>query len=100
MKKNKIIYWAATGIISFVMVFSIYKMFTPEYNRFNLPDYFRIELTVFKIVGLIVLLIPQFPVKMKEWAYAGFGITLISACIAHYNTGESLLRSLDPIIFL
>ena len=75
-------------------------MFTPEYNRFDLPDYFRIELTVFKIVGLIVLLVPQFPIKMKEWAYAGFGITLISACIAHYNTGESLLRSLDPIIFL
>jgi DoxX-like family len=100
MKKNKIIYWIATGIISFVMVFSIYKMFTVEYNRFDLPNYFRIELTVFKILGLIVLLTPQFPVRIKEWAYAGFGITLISACVAHYYTGDSLLRSLDPIIFL
>jgi len=100
MKKNKIIYWIATGITSFVMVFSIYKMFTAEYDRFNLPNYFRVELSVFKILGLIVLLIPQFPNRMKEWAYAGFGITLISACVAHYNTGESLLRSLDPLIFL
>lgn len=100
MKKNKIIYWIATGIISFVMVFSIYKMFTVEYNRFDLPNYFRIELTVFKILGLIVLLTPQFPIRIKEWAYAGFGITLISASVAHYYTGDSLLRSLDPIIFL
>jgi hypothetical protein len=100
MKRNKIIYWIATGIISFVMVFSIFKMFSPEYDRFALPNYFRIELTVFKILGLIVLLIPQFPVRIKEWAYAGFSITLISACIAHYSTGQSVLRSLDPLIFL
>ena len=100
MKKNKIIYWTATGMISFVMIFSIYKMFTPEYDLFGLPNYFRMELTVFKILGLIVLLMPQFSVRMKEWAYAGFGITLISACIAHYSTGQSLLRSLEPVIFL
>jgi hypothetical protein len=100
MKKNRIIYWTATGMISFVMVFSIYKMFTPEYDLFALPGYFRMELTVFKILGLIVLLMPQFSVRMKEWAYAGFGITLISACIAHYSTGQSLLRSLEPVIFL
>lgn len=100
MKKNRIIYWTATVMISFVMVFSIYKMFTPEYDLFALPNYFRMELTVFKILGLIVLLMPQFSVRMKEWAYAGFGITLISACIAHYSIGESLLRSLEPVIFL
>ena len=100
MKKNKIIYWIATGVISFVMIFSIFKMFTIEYDRFTLPNYFRVELSVFKILGLIVLLLPQFPLRMKEWAYAGFGITLISACIAHYHIGESLLRSLDSVIFL
>jgi len=100
MKKNKIIYWVATGVISFVMIFSIFKMFTADYDRFSLPNYFRIELSVFKILGLIVILVPQFPLRMKEWAYAGFGITLISACIAHYNSGQSLLRSLDPVIFL
>jgi hypothetical protein len=100
MKKNKIIYWTATALISFVMIFSIYKMYTPEYDSFQLPNYFRMELTVFKILGLIVLLLPQFPLRIKEWAYAGFGITLISACIAHYSIGESLLRSLEPVIFL
>lgn len=100
MKKYKIIYWISTSLIVMVMLFSIYKMFTPDYDRLQLPGYLRIELTVFKIAGLIVLLVPQFPQKIKEWAYAGFGITLISAFVAHYYSGDSLARSLDPVVFL
>lgn len=100
MKKDKIIYWIATGIITLVMLFSMYKMYTPDYNRLNLPGYLRVELSVLKILGLFVLLIPQFPVRIKEWAYAGFGITLISATVAHYNSGDAFIRSLEPMIFL
>ena len=100
MKKNKTIYWIATGLIALVMLFSMYKMYTPDYDRLNLPNYLRVELSVFKILGLIVLLLPQFSIRVKEWAYAGFGITLISATVAHYNSGDILLRSLEPIIFL
>jgi uncharacterized membrane protein len=100
MKKNKTIYGIATGIIIFVMIFSIYKMFTPDYARLGLPNYIRIELTVFKILGLIVLLMPQFSTRIKEWAYAGFGITFVSACVAHYSSGDTFLRSLEPVIFL
>jgi hypothetical protein len=99
MKKDILIYWIATVMISLVMIFSIYKMFTPEYIHFGLPDYLRYELAIFKIAGLIVLLVPQFPSRIKEWAYAGFSITLISAVIAHYYTGDSFLRSLEPMIF-
>lgn len=94
------IYWVTTAIISLVMVFSLYKMFTPDYNRLELPNYLRTELAVFKIVGLFVLLLPQFSIRLKEWAYIGFGITLISAAVAHYSSGDSLPRSLDPIFFL
>ena len=99
MKKDKSIYWITTGLIGFVMLFSMYKMYTPEYDRFGLPGYLRDELSVFKILGLIVLFLPQFPTRMKEWAYSGFGIVLISAIVAHYNTGDTLIRSLEPIIF-
>ena len=100
MKKDKAIYQAATAIITLVMIFSIYKMFTPDYERLGLPNYIRIELTVFKILGLIVLLVPRFSTRIKEWAYAGFGITFISACVAHYSSGDTFLRSLEPVIFL
>ena len=84
MKKNKIIYWITTGIIGLVSVFSIYKLFSPDYDRLGLPNYLRVE---------------QFPIRIKEWAYAGFGITFISAFVAHYSTGDSLARSLDPHCF-
>lgn len=100
MKKNKRIYWISTGIIAAIMLFSMYKMYTPDYDRMHLPNYLRVELSVFKILGLIVLLVPQFPMRMKEWAYAGFGITLISAIVAHYSSGDALARSLEPVFFL
>jgi hypothetical protein len=100
MKKDKRVYFITTGIIFLVMIFSIYKMFTPDYDKLGLPSYIRAELCVLKIIGLIVLITPQFSTRMKEWAYAGFGITLISAFVAHANSGDPLLRSLEPIIFL
>lgn len=82
------------------MLFSLYKMYTPDYDRMHLPHYLRNELSVFKILGLIVLVLPQFSIRVKEWAYAGFGITLISAIVAHYSSGDALIRSLEPVIFL
>jgi len=100
MKKDKTIYRITTGIIVFIMLFSMYKMYTPDYDRMNLPNYLRLELSVFKILGLLVLLLPQFSINIKEWAYAGFGITLISATVAHYASGDALMRSLEPMVFL
>lgn len=100
MKKNKIIYWATTGVVAVVMIFSMYKMYTPDYDRLLLPNYLRIELSILKIIGLMVLLLPQFSIRLKEWAYAGFGIVLISASVAHYASGDALIRSLEPMIFL
>ena len=100
MKRNTIIYWITTGMIVLVMLFSMYKMYTPDYDRMKLPGYLRTELSVFKILGLIVLILPQFSIRMKEWAYAGFGITLISAVVAHYSSGDAFARSLEPVFFL
>jgi uncharacterized membrane protein YhaH (DUF805 family) len=100
MKKNKTIYWITTTIIGLIMLFSMYKMYTPDYDRMGLPNYLRIELSVFKIIGLIVLFLPQFSARVKEWAYAGFGITLVSAIVAHYSSGDALARSLEPVFFL
>jgi hypothetical protein len=67
------------------------------------PPYFKVELTVAKILGLLALVIPAVPVKLKEFAYAGFAITLVSASIAHYARGDarlSVLFVIDPLVFL
>ena len=45
----------------------------------------RIELSWAKVVGVVVLLIPMLPARIKEWAYAGFAINLVSAIIAHLS---------------
>lgn len=100
MKKDKVIYWTATGIVSAIFVFSVYMMYTPFYPHLGFPNYFRVELTIFKIIGLIVLLLPQFPQVMKEWTYAGFAIVLISASTAHFNSGDTTGHALEPLIWL
>lgn len=93
MRKNKIIYWISTGFFcAFLFLTSISYFTDPKFieifKHLGFPQYFRIELGVAKILGVLILLIPQVPAKVKEWAYAGFGITLISGAIAHYNSGD------------
>jgi hypothetical protein len=70
------------------------------FGHLGFPDYFRIELTVAKTLGVLALLIPGIPFKAKEFAYAGFAITLISASIAHFSSGDPVLFVVDPLLFL
>src|ERR1700740_2322224 len=88
MKRDKIIYWIATSIAAFMglMAGNMYfanPMVAEGFKHLGFPDYFRVELGVAKILGAIVLLTPMIPARIKEWAYAGFGIVYISAAIAH-----------------
>lgn len=100
MRKDKIIYWASTAALSFIMIFSMFKMYTPIYEHLGFPHYFRTELLIAKISGLIVLLTPQIPAILKEWAYAGFSIVLISASIAHFDSGDTIINAIEPYIWL
>ena len=86
-KTIKITYWISTAIVSLMMIFSAYSYFTnPEvkqgFQHLGFPDYFRVELAIAKILGAIILLAP-IKGQVKEWAYAGFAFTFISAFIAH-----------------
>ncbi|RDC56561.1 DoxX family protein [Pedobacter chinensis] len=102
MKKNKIIYWTATilmllsGVSTAPMYFTN-PMFIESFHHLGFPDYFRIELGVFKIIGAIVLLLPMIPAKFKEWSYVGFAIAFISAFIAH-SVVDSFPASIFPLI--
>lgn len=108
MKKDKLIYGISTGIVSAVMIFSIvsFTMFPysiyPEggFNHLKLPTYFMTEIVVAKILGLLALLLPRIPAKVREFAYAGFAITLASASFAHFSVGDGLLNIIDPLLFL
>jgi DoxX-like protein len=41
-----------------------------------------------KLAGLLVLILPMATPRLKEWAYAGFAIVLVSALIAHLSVGD------------
>jgi putative flippase GtrA len=112
-KRDRTIYWTTTGIVCAVMVFSIINFVFNDHFPFpdgkegafvhlGLPNYFKIELTVAKTLGVLALLIPTIPAKIKEFAYFGFGITLLSAGVAHFARGDaelSILFVIDPLIF-
>jgi hypothetical protein len=104
MKKDKIIYWTSTIIVTGIFLWSALNFaFNDEmkeaFAHFGLPNWFRIELTVAKITGAIVLLLPMIPHKIKEFAYAGFAITLISAAVAHLSSGDSVLLEIGHSFF-
>jgi hypothetical protein len=107
-RKDKTIYWVSTAIVCSVMVFSAvnFNLSNPlgpmkgAFAHLGYPSYFKIELTAAKILGVLALLIPSIPRKIKDFAYAGFTITLISASIAHFSVGDSIMFVVDPLLFL
>ncbi len=92
MKKIKIGFWVATALFCLQMAFTAYAQLTlPQvaeaFAHLGFPPYFRIELSVAKLIGIALLLAPV-PTRLKEWAYAGFAIDIGSAVIAHVAVGE------------
>ena len=104
MKKSKIIYWISTGLFcAFLFLTSISYFTDPKfvdiYKHLGFPQYFRIELGIAKILGVFMLLIPQIPSRFKERVYVGFGITLISGAIAHFNSGDPFGYIINALIW-
>ncbi len=104
MKKNQLIYWITTGILTIMMLFSAYSYFTNAdikgaFVHLGFPDYFRLQLGAAKAAGAILLIIPAVSGKVKEFVYAGFAITFVSAFIAHVSSGDPLSAAFPPLVF-
>ena len=87
-----IAYWAATLLFSLQIGFTAYaQLRLPQvaeaFTHLGFPDYFRVELAVAKLLGVVLLLAPV-PPRLKEWAYAGFAFTIGSALVAHLAVGD------------
>jgi hypothetical protein len=85
-------FWTVTALFCLQIGFTAYaQLFLPQvaeaFTRMGFPDYFRVELALAKLLGVVLLLAPV-PARLKEWAYAGFAITLGSALIAHLAVGD------------
>jgi hypothetical protein len=87
-------FWIATALFCLQIGFTAYAQLSlPQvaemFTHLGFPAYFRVELSWAKFLGVVLLLAPV-PARLKEWAYAGFAITLGSALIAHFALGDEV----------
>jgi hypothetical protein len=101
-KTRPTIYWAATLFVAFIMAISgtLALIHSPSMMtalaHLGYPPYFSNLLAISKLAGVCVLLLPGIP-RLKEWAYAGFGITILSASYSHLLSGDGLM-ALEPLV--
>lgn len=92
-RRTTILYWVFTTLFCLEMSFTAYYELLPQGAQafarlgFHNSD-FRLELSLAKLAGAVVLLVPMIPARLKEWAYAGFAINLVSAVIAHLSISD------------
>jgi hypothetical protein len=98
-------FWIFTALFCLEMSFTAYyelcvlPQAAQAFTRLGFPaGYFRVELSWAKVAGVAALLIPMIPARLKEWAYAGFAINLISALIAHFSISDRPLAFLPSSI--
>ena len=107
MKKNRIIFWAATIILILwegLMPLGT-LLFAPEYANagtkpLGYPDYFAYTLIICKVLGVTAISLPGIPARLKEWAYAGLTFNLVFAFISHAVVDKNLGFMLMPLVVL
>lgn len=104
-KRNKIIYWistlwlalgmTSTGIVQLIPIKEEAEMI----QRLGYPLYFLTLLGVWKLLGVIAILIPKF-VLLKEWAYAGFFFAMSGAIVSHLAIGDDASALFGPLLLI
>src|SRR3984893_10973400 len=104
-KRNKIIYWISTIWLALAMLASglqqIFqtKGFVDIIVHLGYPLYFMYILGVWKILGVIAILIPKFS-QLKEGAYAGFSFAMSGAVFSHIASGDSMNEVFPSLVLL
>src|SRR6187431_165287 len=108
-KRKKIIYWIATIWLSLGMLSTgavqLLKMkgdspgSVDSMTHLGYPPYFVTILGIAKILGVVALLIPKYPL-LKEWAYAGFFFMMSGAIFTHIAAGNSLSEIFPSFLLL
>ena len=111
-KRNRIIYWIATVWLSLGMTATgIQQLLKVQQegavappgvygiNELGYPVYFLTIIGVWKILGVVAVLIPKFPL-LKEWAYAGFFFLTTEAIFSHIGSGSSVNELFPSLLLL
>lgn len=104
-KRNKIIYWVATlwlalgmtatGIVQLMQS----KDETDRMSHLGYPIYLLTLLGIWKLLGVITVLIPKFPL-LKEWAYAGFFFAMSGALFSHFAANDNAKDFFGPSLLI
>lgn len=103
--KRLIAYWITTGLLIAIMLLGgVAQVLGARWNidgmrQLGYPIYFVHLLGVWKLLGVIALLVPGFS-KLKEWTYAGFFFVLTGAVISHLASGNGLQEIILPFVFV
>ena len=107
-KRNKIIYWIATLWLALGMVSTAIVQLLKQkagaggldsVTQLGYPTYILTLLGVWKIAGVVAVLIPKFPL-LKEWAYAGFFFAMTGAIFSHIAVGNALIEIFPSALLL
>ncbi|HTH56827.1 MAG TPA: DoxX family protein [Cyclobacteriaceae bacterium] len=105
MRRDKVIYWTATGLVSAGMLMSAFMYLTrnaqlmQSFKYAGYPEYFVTLLGIAKLLGAVALVVPIWS-KLKEWAYAGFAFTFIGAIWTHVATSTPWMAPLIALVLL
>lgn len=105
MKTQKIIFWTSTTLIALFeglmpALTSQTELAKEGIRHLGYPEYFGAALVVFKILGVLALIIPQVPARVKEWAYAGFTFNFLFAAISHGAVDGVNGQTFFPLVVL
>ena len=103
--RNRIIYWVTTIFLSIGMTAGGIQQICQigGYNEIvsalGYPLYMLSIIGTWKILGVIVILVPKFRL-FKEWAYAGFFFVMSGALISHLAVGQEFSQAIPSMILL
>jgi hypothetical protein len=104
-KRNKIIYWVFTLWMALGMVSTgIVQLLrtgdeVARMTRLGYPVYALTILGAWKMLGVVAVLVPGFPL-LKEWAYAGFFFTLSGALYSHFVVRDPISEFIPALLLL
>ena len=97
MKKQKILFWVTTGII-FIME-GVLPALT-GHSEMSVNAITHLGYPLYLVLGSLVLIIPAFPARIKEWAYAGFGIDFVAALVSLWVVDGFTGVLMIPVVFM
>jgi len=106
MKRDTIIYYIVTGLLTLLMLYSVsmyffnHKEVAGMFTDFGYPTYIIYPYAIAKLLGLIAIWFLGNKI-LKEWAYAGFFFAFILAFFAHVMIGDGeQMGAVIALIFL